>query len=80
MVQPNEIPNQIDLTRTYPNINGNAFFSAKWFVNKNKAVTDLLLQKQYKYPALPYVVPNSRKQGTEVPLVCNIKIEMDTAE
>jgi hypothetical protein len=39
----------------------------------------LLLQKQYKYPALPYVVPNSRKQGTEVPLVCNIKIEMDTA-
>jgi hypothetical protein len=25
MVQPNEIPNQIDLTRTYPNINGNAF-------------------------------------------------------
>jgi hypothetical protein len=44
-------------------------FSAKWFVNKNKAVTDLLLQKQYKYPALPYV-PNSRKQGTEVPLVC----------
>jgi hypothetical protein len=35
----------------------------------------LLLQKQYKYPALPYVVPNSRKQGTEVPLVCNIKID-----
>jgi uncharacterized lipoprotein YddW (UPF0748 family) len=51
MVQPKEIPNQIDLTRTYPNINGNAFFSAKWFINKNKTVTDILLQEQYKYPA-----------------------------
>lgn len=76
---PNEIPNQIDLTRTYPNIGGNAFFSAKWFVNKNKVVTDLLLQKQYKYPALPYVVPHSRKIGTEQPQVCDIKIKVDTA-
>jgi hypothetical protein len=59
MVQPKEIPNQIDLTRTYPNINGNAFFSAKWFINKNKTVTDILLQEQYKYPAY-HVVPNSK--------------------
>jgi hypothetical protein len=32
-------------------------------VCKNKAVTDLLLQKQYKYPALPYVVvPQENKE------------------
>ncbi|MDG2432356.1 family 10 glycosylhydrolase, partial [Flavobacterium sp.] len=76
---PKEIPNQIDLTRSYANINGNAFFSAKWFVNKNKAVTDLLLQQQYKYPALPYVVPNSRKLMAEIPTVCDIKTAVDTA-
>jgi hypothetical protein len=35
-------------------------FSAKWFVNKNKA-TDLFLQKQYKYP-LPYVVPTQENK------------------
>jgi len=57
----NEISNQIDLTRTYRNIQGNAFYSAKWFVGKNQDVTDLLAENQYKYPALPYPVPNSRK-------------------
>jgi len=69
---PSEIPDQIDLTRTYKNIGGNAFFSAKSFVNRNKAVTDLLLQNQYKYPALPYVVPNSRRTDIEMPAVTNI--------
>ena len=67
---PSEIPNQIDLTRSYPNINGNVFFSAKVFINKNKAVTQLLSENQYKYPALPYVVPNSRKIVLDVPFVC----------
>ncbi|WP_369753592.1 glycoside hydrolase family 10 protein [Flavobacterium sp. WC2409] len=68
---PTEIPNQIDVTRSYKNINGNAFFSAKSFVNRNKAVTDLLLENQYKYPALPYVVPNSKKIVIDIPTVCN---------
>jgi uncharacterized lipoprotein YddW (UPF0748 family) len=70
---PNEIPNQIDITRSYPNVNGNAFFSAKSFINRNKAVTDLLLQNQYKYPALAYVVPNSKKDLLVVPRVSQIK-------
>jgi hypothetical protein len=70
MVQPNEIPNQIDLTRTYPNINGNAFFSAKWFVNKKQSCNRFAFAKAIQISRLPYVVPNSRKQGTEVPLVC----------
>jgi uncharacterized lipoprotein YddW (UPF0748 family) len=66
---PSEIPNQIDLTRTYPNIQGNAFFSAKSFVNTNKAVVDLLVENQYKYPAIPFPVPSAKKTGTERPLV-----------
>ncbi|OCB70184.1 glycoside hydrolase family 10 protein [Flavobacterium crassostreae] len=70
---PHEIPSQIDLTRTYPNLGGNAFFSAKVFVNKNKTVTQLLANNQYKYPALPYVVPNSRRIVMDIPTVCNKK-------
>ncbi|HTG65952.1 MAG TPA: family 10 glycosylhydrolase [Flavobacterium sp.] len=69
---PSEIPNQIDLTRTFKNINGNAFFSAKYFVNQNRAVTQLLESKQYKYPALPYVVPNSRGIVADIPCITNI--------
>jgi uncharacterized lipoprotein YddW (UPF0748 family) len=55
---PYEISNQIDITRTYKNVQGNAFFSAKWLINKNLNVAQLLKENQYKYPALPYVVPN----------------------
>lgn len=69
---PNEIPNQIDLTRTFTNINGNAFFSAKSFVNKNQAVKNLLKDNQYEYPALPYVVPNSRHEVLDIPAISNI--------
>ena len=56
-----EIPNQIDLTRCYKNVQGNAFFSAKWFVNKHQNVTQLLMENQYKYPALPHPVPNLKQ-------------------
>ena len=69
---PYEISNQIDLTRTYKNILGNAFFSAKWFVNKNQTVTQLLMQNQYKYPALPFPTPNLKKMGIECPSLNSI--------
>jgi uncharacterized lipoprotein YddW (UPF0748 family) len=68
---PTEIPNQIDITRSYKNISGNAYFSAKSFVNKNNSVTKLLIENQYKYPALPLPVPNSKKTITDIPTVCN---------
>jgi uncharacterized lipoprotein YddW (UPF0748 family) len=57
-----EIPNQIDLTRTYPNVQGNGYFSAKWFINKNQDLVKILKENQYKYPALPLPVPNMRKK------------------
>ncbi|NDP28429.1 MAG: family 10 glycosylhydrolase [Flavobacterium sp.] len=66
---PYEIPNQINVTRTYKNIQGNAFFSAKSFVKKNLDVAQLLLENQYKYPALPYAVPNSQKISIDVPII-----------
>jgi len=69
---PNEIPNQIDLTRTYGNIQGNAFFSAKSFVNKNLDVSKLLLDNQYKYPAIPLPVPNSRRIVNDIPKIISV--------
>lgn len=60
-----EITNQIDLTRNYPNVLGNGFFSAKWFINKNQDVVKVLKENQYKYPALPLPVPNLKKDITE---------------
>jgi len=75
---PNEIPNQIDLTRGFNNINGNAFFSAKAFVNKNDAVTQLLKDNQYQYPALPFVVPNSKKEVLDIPAITNINNQSDS--
>ncbi len=75
---PYEIPNQIDITRTFKNINGNAFFSAKSFINKNKAVTDLLLENQYKYPALPYAVPKFQNQLVEFPKVSQVSKDKES--
>ncbi|MFM9825488.1 glycoside hydrolase family 10 protein [Flavobacterium sp.] len=66
---PMEIPNQIDLTRTYKNVQGNAFFSAKGFVNTNQDVTQILKEKQYKHPALPYPVPSSMQIVVDKPTI-----------
>lgn len=75
---PNEIPDQIDITRTYKNVQGNAFFSAKSFLNKNQTVTQLLAEKQYKYPALPAVVPNSIRKVADVPTVDILEKNVNT--
>lgn len=72
-----EISNQIDLTRSYPNVQGNAFYSAKWFVNQHPDVTQLLQNHQYKYPAIPLPVPSSKHIVIDTPVVN--KIEIDSA-
>jgi len=74
---PYEIPNQIDITRTYKNVQGNAFFSAKWFVNKNQNVVNLLMENQYKYPALPYAVPNSKQIVVDSPMLNRVEKDTD---
>jgi uncharacterized lipoprotein YddW (UPF0748 family) len=67
-----EIPNQIDLARSYENVTGNGFFSAKWFLNKNQDVVKIISENQYKYPALPLPVPNFKKEITESLLINSI--------
>jgi uncharacterized lipoprotein YddW (UPF0748 family) len=69
---PFEIPNQIDYSRSFNNVQGNAFFSAKWFLNKNQEVTQLLAENQYKYHAIPAAVPNFKKLVFDVPRVTSV--------
>ena len=54
---PMEIPEQIELNRSLPNILGSCFFSSKTLINNPLGVTDILREKYYHHPAL---VPEMR--------------------
>ncbi|MCB0837079.1 MAG: family 10 glycosylhydrolase, partial [Bacteroidetes bacterium] len=49
---PSEIPDQIRMTRKYPNIQGSIFFSSKWFADNTFGVTDSINRNLYPHPAL----------------------------
>lgn len=49
---PMEIPEQIELNRSLPNIQGSCYFSSKSMINNPIGVTDILRNKYYQYPAL----------------------------
>jgi uncharacterized lipoprotein YddW (UPF0748 family) len=53
-----ELINQIKLNRTYPNISGSMFFSARSLINNPLGVKENLLKEMYRYPAL--TPPNNR--------------------
>jgi len=50
---PMEIPGQIDLNRSLPNIHGSCFFSSKSVINNPLGVSDILREDYYRHPALP---------------------------
>ncbi|TCN57605.1 glycosyl hydrolase [Flavobacterium circumlabens] len=64
-----EIPTQIDYARSFKKVGGSAYFSAKWFMNKNFDIVRLLEENQYKYPALPPAVPNLKRIVIDIPTV-----------
>ncbi|WPO77013.1 glycoside hydrolase family 10 protein [Flavobacterium sp. KACC 22761] len=64
-----EIPTQIDFLRTFKNVSGSAYFSSKWFMDKNLDVARHLEENQYKYPALPAPVPNLKHVIIDTPQV-----------
>jgi uncharacterized lipoprotein YddW (UPF0748 family) len=49
---PNELPNQIKLLRTYPNVQGSIYFSSTSFNNNPNGWNDSLQNNYYKTPAL----------------------------
>jgi uncharacterized lipoprotein YddW (UPF0748 family) len=63
---PNEIPRQIRLSRSLPNIQGTVHFSSKSLLNNNLGVGDSLRLNYYRSPALP---PEGRKDNSL--LVCD---------
>ena len=64
-----EIPTQIDYARSFKKVGGSAYFSAKWFTDKNFDIVRLLEENQYKYPALPAPVPNLKHVIIDTPVV-----------
>lgn len=49
---PQEIPEQIELNRSLPNIQGSCFFSSKSMINNPLGVSDDLRENYYTYPAI----------------------------
>ncbi|MCG8308693.1 MAG: family 10 glycosylhydrolase [Cytophagales bacterium] len=49
---PDEIPGQIDLNRSLPNIQGSCFFSSKSLVENPLGVSDNLQNNYYQFPAI----------------------------
>ncbi len=49
---PLEIPEQVKLNRSLPNIQGSCFYSSKPMLNNPLGVTDILREQYFEYPAL----------------------------
>jgi hypothetical protein len=49
---PNELPNQIKLLRTYPTIQGSAYFSSTTFQSNPNGWSDSLRNNYYSTPAM----------------------------
>lgn len=64
-----EIPTQVDYARSFKKVGGSAYFSSKWFMDKNFDIVRLLEENQYKYPALPAPVPNLKHVIIDTPVV-----------
>ncbi len=60
---------QVDYARSFKKVGGSAYFSSKWFMNKNFDIVRLLEENQYKYPALPAPVPNLKHVIIDTPVV-----------
>ncbi len=84
---PGELPKQIRLLRTIPEIEGSAFYSSKHFLRNLMGFQDSLKQNLYKYPALvppmpwldnvpPAPVSKIKKSGKKV----KWKVQTDTEE
>lgn len=69
---PSEILNQISYTRTAPNIQGNAFFSAKSLFSKNQDVARNIKSELYQEPTLPPSFEPKTEAIIDVPVVLDI--------
>ncbi len=69
---PSEVLNQISYTRTAPNIQGNAFFSAKSLFSKNQDVARNIKNELYQETTLPPAFEPNSETIIDIPLVLDI--------
>lgn len=75
---PNEIPRQIRLSRTLPNVRGSVYFSSKSLMNNPLGVSDSLRNNYYQYPALtPDIIRDTTLLACEPPEIRAITSEPD---
>jgi hypothetical protein len=67
----NELPNQIQFLRKYPQVQGSAFFSSRTFDSNPNGWSDSLRNNYYKYPAIIPPMPwiDSAKPGNPVLII-----------
>ena len=70
---PSEINTQIHYTRTLPQIDGNAFFSAKSMYVKNQDIASLLKKEVYDKPTLPPSFEPKSASIIDIPVVFDVK-------
>ena len=70
---PDEIPNQIKLSRKINDVSGSAYFSAKWFLSNPLQVVDRMKSDLYNTSALLPSVKNSNLRIPEKPEIVNVK-------
>jgi hypothetical protein len=75
-----QILKQINLNRTYPNIDGSMFFSAKSLRNNPRRLKEKLLRRAYRYEALPPVNPRVAQVVPEVPQNPEIRLVGDSIQ
>lgn len=75
-----ELPNQIKLGRATPNIQGNAFFSAKSLMNKHEDIVKLLKRKYYRQIALNPTTSNNSKNTIAIPEIKHMNISDATID
>ncbi|MBL7815902.1 MAG: family 10 glycosylhydrolase [Saprospiraceae bacterium] len=73
---PNEIPRQIQLSRSLKNVKGSVYFSSKSLINNALGVSDSLRLNYYRYPALtPEVIKDTTSLACEPPEIRAITSE-----
>jgi hypothetical protein len=72
-----ELPKQLELARTTPEISGNIMFSAKSLMTDNEDVVDYIHRKYYKMPALNPASPFFRNTKLKIPRLLHLN-ETDT--
>lgn len=70
---PSELNMQVNYARTLPQIQGNAFFSAKSIYVKNQDIAQLLKKEVYDRPTLPPAFLPKSPAIIEIPVVFDVK-------